>query len=47
MTDLAWIEAAARPAKADFLFYVVKPGTCGEHSFSKTEAEFRVALKNA
>ena len=37
---IASIEAAARPAKADYLFYVVKPGTCGEHSFSKTEAEF-------
>ncbi len=38
---LASIEAAARPAKVDYLFYVVKPGTCGEHSFSSTEAEFQ------
>jgi uncharacterized YceG family protein len=38
---LASIEAAAHPAKADYLFYVVKPGTCGEHSFSSTEAEFQ------
>ena len=37
---LASIEAAARPAKVDYLFYVVKPGGCGEHSFSSTEAEF-------
>jgi UPF0755 protein len=38
---LASIEAAAHPARADYLFYVVKPGTCGEHSFSSTEAEFQ------
>jgi uncharacterized YceG family protein len=37
---LASIEAAAHPAKVGYLFYVVKPGTCGEHSFSTTEAEF-------
>ncbi|HEX9968029.1 MAG TPA: endolytic transglycosylase MltG [Solirubrobacterales bacterium] len=37
---LASIEAAARPAKVDYLFYVVKPGACGEHSFSSTEEEF-------
>jgi uncharacterized YceG family protein len=37
---LASIEAAAHPAKVDYLFYVVKPGSCGEHSFSSTEAEF-------
>lgn len=37
---LASIEAAAHPAKVDYLFYVVKPGTCGEHSFSSTDAEF-------
>jgi peptidoglycan lytic transglycosylase G len=37
---LASIEAAARPAKAGYLFYVVKPGACGEHSFSSTEAQF-------
>jgi UPF0755 protein len=33
------IRAAARPAKADYLFYVVKPGTC-EHNFASTEAQF-------
>jgi UPF0755 protein len=37
---LASIRAAANPAKTDYLFYVVKPGTCGEHSFSSTSAEF-------
>ena len=37
---LAAIEAAARPAKVKYLYYVVKPGTCGEHSFSTTEAQF-------
>lgn len=38
---LAAIRAAARPASTGFLFYVVKPGTCGEHAFSKTDAEFQ------
>lgn len=38
---LASIEAAARPAEVDYLYYVVEPGTCGEHSFSATEAEFQ------
>ncbi len=38
------IEAAARPANVPFLFYVVKPGTCGEHTFVKTEAEFEEAV---
>jgi uncharacterized YceG family protein len=37
---LASIEAAARPAEVDYLYYVVEPGTCGEHSFSSTAAEF-------
>jgi uncharacterized YceG family protein len=37
---LAAIEAAAHPAKADYLFYVTKPGACNELEFSKTEAEF-------
>ena len=46
---LASIEAAAHPAQVDFLYYVVKPGTCGEHSFSSTDAEFQadVARYNA
>ncbi len=38
---LASIEAAARPAKVDYLFYVVEPGSCGEHAFSSSEAEFQ------
>jgi peptidoglycan lytic transglycosylase G len=33
------IQAAAHPAKVNYLFYVVKPGTC-EHNFAATEAEF-------
>jgi UPF0755 protein len=46
---LASIEAAARPARSDYLFFVVKPGTCGEHAFSSTSAEFEedVARYNA
>ncbi|MFL5827929.1 MAG: endolytic transglycosylase MltG [Thermoleophilaceae bacterium] len=35
------IEAAAHPAKVGYLFYVVKPGTCGEHAFSSTDAQFQ------
>ena len=34
------LQAAANPAKTDFTFFVVKPGTCGEHSFTASEAEF-------
>jgi UPF0755 protein len=37
---LASIEAAARPAKGEYLFYVVEPGACNKLAFSKTEAEF-------
>jgi UPF0755 protein len=37
---LASIEAAAQPAKVGYLYYVVKPGTCGEHNFSSTAAQF-------
>jgi UPF0755 protein len=37
---LASIEAAAHPAKVDYLYYVVKPGTCGEDAFSSSAAEF-------
>jgi UPF0755 protein len=37
---LASIEAAARPARVGYLYYVVKPGTCGEHAFSTTFAQF-------
>jgi UPF0755 protein len=35
------LEAAAHPADTDYLFYVVKPGTCGEHAFSKTDQQWR------
>jgi uncharacterized YceG family protein len=43
------IEAAAHPAKTDYLYYVNKPGTCNELAFSKTSAEFEsdVARYNA
>jgi UPF0755 protein len=37
---LASLQAAARPARVGYLFYVVKPGTCGEHAFSTTADEF-------
>jgi uncharacterized YceG family protein len=37
---LASLKAAANPAREDYLFYVVKPGACGEHNFSSTDAEF-------
>jgi UPF0755 protein len=40
---LASIKAAAKPAKVDYRFYVVKPGTCGEHVFTASEAEFEQA----
>jgi UPF0755 protein len=35
------IRAAARPAKSQYLFYVVKVDSCGEHKFAKTDAEFQ------
>jgi UPF0755 protein len=38
---LSSIEAAARPANVDYLYYVVEPGTCGEHAFSSSDAEFQ------
>jgi UPF0755 protein len=43
------IEAAAHPARSDYLFYVNQPGTCGRLAFSATEAEFEadVARYNA
>lgn len=36
----ASVEAAANPAKSDAFFFVVKPGTCGEHVFVETQAQF-------
>jgi uncharacterized YceG family protein len=46
---LASIEAAAHPAAVKYLYYVVKPGTCGAHAFSSTDAQFQrdVARYNA
>ncbi len=38
---LASIEAAAHPARVDYLYYVVKPGTCGQLAFSSTYARFQ------
>jgi uncharacterized YceG family protein len=38
---LASIRAAANPARVKYLFYVVKPGTCGQHAFSSTDAQFQ------
>lgn len=35
------IQAAAHPAKSDALFYVIKPGTCGEHAFSSSYEQFQ------
>ena len=40
---LASIQAAAHPAQEPYLYYVVKPNTCGEHTFATTEAEFSQA----
>jgi UPF0755 protein len=37
---LASIEAAAHPARVDYLYYVTEPGTCGKLAFSTTAAEF-------
>ena len=35
------IRAAAKPARTRFLYFVVKPGRCGEHAFSITDAQFQ------
>ena len=40
---LASLEAAANPAETDFFFFVVKPGSCNEHTFVETEEEFAAA----
>ncbi len=40
---LAAIKAAAKPGRGDLRFYVVKPGTCGEHFFTGSEDEFNKA----
>jgi len=46
---LASLKAAARPARSNYIYYVVKPWTCGEHSFSTTQSQFNadVAAYNA
>ena len=40
---LASLEAAANPAESDLFYYVIKPGTCNEHTFVETEEEFLAA----
>jgi hypothetical protein len=37
---LASLQAAAHPADVSYLYYVVKPNTCGEHTFATTKAQF-------
>jgi uncharacterized YceG family protein len=37
------LKAAADPAKVDYLYYVVKPGTCGKHFFTNDYDEFLAA----
>ena len=37
---LSSIRAAAKPSKVKHRYFVVKPGTCGEHAFSNTIEEF-------
>ncbi len=47
---LASIQAAAHPADVSYLYYVVKPNTCGEHTFATTQAQFdraEAAYENA
>ncbi len=39
------IEAAAHPAKTNYLFYVNNPDSCNELSFAKTEAEFEADVQ--
>ncbi|MBB4664869.1 endolytic transglycosylase MltG [Conexibacter arvalis] len=42
---LASIRAAANPARSNALYYVVKPGTCGEHAFSETFEQFQLDVQ--
>lgn len=42
---LASIKAAANPARSRALYYVVKPGTCGEHAFSDTFEQFQLDVQ--
>ncbi|CAA9515809.1 MAG: FIG004453: protein YceG like, partial [uncultured Solirubrobacteraceae bacterium] len=38
---LSSIRAAAAPANVKFRYFVVKPGTCGQHAFSETDEQFQ------
>jgi uncharacterized YceG family protein len=38
---LASIQAAAHPAAVTYQYYVVKPGTCGQHAFSSSFTQFQ------
>jgi uncharacterized YceG family protein len=38
---LASLRAAAHPSRTRFLYYVVRPGTCGRHAFSATFQQFQ------
>lgn len=38
---LSSIRAAAAPADVRYVYFVVKPGTCGEHAFSSTNEQFQ------
>jgi uncharacterized YceG family protein len=40
---IASIRAAAHPKRTPYLYYVVKPGGCGEHVFARTFAQFQRA----
>ncbi|MDQ3759277.1 MAG: endolytic transglycosylase MltG, partial [Actinomycetota bacterium] len=40
---LASLEAAVNPADTDFFYFVIKPGSCNEHTFVETEEEFAAA----
>lgn len=40
---LASIKAAAKPAKSNAYYFVIKPGTCNEHTFVETAEEFAEA----
>jgi UPF0755 protein len=42
---LAAMKAAAKPAKTDFIYYVVKPCGNGAHAFSETDAEFQADVE--